>query len=76
MNPNMARTHTTVTTDVALSAARAVLKDLFGPPSRRSFAVRYWDGTMESPGEEHEPHFMLTLRRPGRCGECSYHPQT
>lgn len=65
MNPNLARTPTTGTTDAALSAARAVLKDLFGPPSWRSFAVRFWDGTVEGPGEEHEPHFMLTLRRPG-----------
>jgi len=65
MNPNMARTHTTGTTDAALSAARAVLEDLFGPPFWRSFAVRFWDGTVEGPGEEHEPLFMLTLRRPG-----------
>lgn len=65
MNPNMARTQTTGTTGATLPTARAVLEDLFGPPSRRSFAVRFWDGTVEGPGEGHEPYFVLTLRRPG-----------
>lgn len=61
----MARTQTAEITGATLSTARAVLEDLFGPSSRRSFAVRLWDGTVEGPGEGHEPHFMLTLQRPG-----------
>ena len=65
MNPDTARAQTTRTTGAALPAARAVLEDLFGPPSWRPFAVRFWDGTVEGPGEEHEIHFTLTLRRPG-----------
>ena len=65
MNPDTARAQTTRTTGAALLAARAVLEDLFGPPSWRPFAVRFWDGTVEGPGEEHELRFTLTLRRPG-----------
>lgn len=32
-----------------LSASRQIMSLLFGPPSRRSFHVRYWDGTLEGP---------------------------
>jgi cyclopropane-fatty-acyl-phospholipid synthase len=43
----------------------ALLEDLFGPASERPFALRLWDGTMEDPGEGHEPSFTLVLNRPG-----------
>jgi hypothetical protein len=33
----------------ALSASRAILQTLFGPPAARTFTVRYWDGPVEEP---------------------------
>jgi cyclopropane-fatty-acyl-phospholipid synthase len=35
--------------DPRVEAARTVATDLFGPPRERTFAIRYWDGTTESP---------------------------
>lgn len=46
-----------------LRTTRAILHDLFGPPSRRSFAVRLWDGSIENPAQP--AGFTLVLRRPG-----------
>jgi cyclopropane-fatty-acyl-phospholipid synthase len=43
--------------------ARAVLNLLFGPPDRRTFAVRLWDGTIEGPPTV--PAFTFELRNPG-----------
>jgi cyclopropane-fatty-acyl-phospholipid synthase len=65
MDPNTTRTEMTRTTGAALPTVRAVLEDLFGPPFWRSFAVRFWDGTVEGPAGGHELRFTLTLRRPG-----------
>ncbi len=53
------------TSAAAKPVALAVLEDLFGPPSGRSFALRLWDGTIEGPQAGHEPRFTLVLRRPG-----------
>ncbi|MGE0704899.1 MAG: class I SAM-dependent methyltransferase, partial [Vicinamibacterales bacterium] len=39
--------------------------DLFGPPARRTFAVRLWDGTVDTPSTGTPPRFTLALRRPG-----------
>jgi cyclopropane-fatty-acyl-phospholipid synthase len=53
------------TTDAAAKrVASAVLEDLFGP-SGRTFALRFWDGTVEGPKASFEPRFTLVLRRPG-----------
>src|SRR5215831_545560 len=43
-------------------AAQQVVLDLFGPPSAREFAVRYWDGTTERPPGH--PPFTLDIRGP------------
>jgi cyclopropane-fatty-acyl-phospholipid synthase len=45
-----------------LHASLGALAALFGPPRQRSFAVRYWDGTVEAPASE--PRFTLVLNRP------------
>jgi len=47
----------------ALSAARAVLEDAFGPVASRRFAVRFWDGTIDQPAEI--PRFTIVLESPG-----------
>ena len=47
----------------AVRAAQLVVDDLFGPVARRGFALRYWDGTVDSPPIE--PRFTLVLRQPG-----------
>ena len=53
------------TTDAAAKPiASAVLEDLFGS-SVRTFALRFWDGTVEGPKASFEPGFTLVLRRPG-----------
>jgi cyclopropane-fatty-acyl-phospholipid synthase len=46
----------------ALLHSRHAIELLFGPPSRRRFAVRYWDGTREEPGTKAQ--FTLVIRRP------------
>src|SRR5690348_11714652 len=51
------RRHTPSTAS-GIVAARAVLATLFGDPGERSFAVRYWDGTIEWEGSG-EPGFTL-----------------
>jgi len=45
-------------------AARTALEILFGSPSERSFAVRFWDGAVDSP-EGRAPEFTLSLNHPG-----------
>ena len=53
------------TTDAAAKrVVSAVLEDLF-VPSGRTFALRFWDGTVEGPKASFEPRFTLVLRRPG-----------
>jgi cyclopropane-fatty-acyl-phospholipid synthase len=47
-----------------VDATRLVLATLFGPPASRSFAVRFWDGTVEAPAG-HDAAFTLVLRGPG-----------
>jgi cyclopropane-fatty-acyl-phospholipid synthase len=42
---------------------RAVLRLLFGPAEERTFAVRLWDGTTETPRAA--PEFTFELRHPG-----------
>lgn len=49
----------------ALRTTRAILADLFGPPARRSFVVRLWDGSIEGPALGLAPRFTMVLRRPG-----------
>jgi len=48
-----------------LESARRLLEDLFGPPAERSFAVRFWDGTTDSPPKHPGPAFTLVLHTPG-----------
>ena len=45
-------------------AVSAVPEDLF-VPSGRTFALRFWDGTVEGPKASFEPGFTLVLKRPG-----------
>ncbi len=49
--------------DESVHIAQAVLQELFGPPEERSWAVHYWDKTIEAPARP--PAFTLHLRRPG-----------
>lgn len=46
----------------ALIHSRHAIELLFGPPDRRRFAVRYWDGTREEPPIR--APFTLVIRRP------------
>ncbi|MBF6592092.1 MAG: hypothetical protein IVW57_16405, partial [Ktedonobacterales bacterium] len=48
-----------------VAVAQSIVRDLFGPPERRVFAVRYWDGTIETPAGEADPRFTVILRHPG-----------
>jgi cyclopropane-fatty-acyl-phospholipid synthase len=65
MSRDPARTGTAQITDAAgKRITLAVLEDLFGPPPKRPFAVRLWDGAEDS-GAGHEPCFTLVLNRPG-----------
>lgn len=50
---------------LALRTTRAILRDLFGPPDRWSFAVRLWNGRTLGPGGAFDPSFILALRHPG-----------
>ena len=54
----------TPTEAAAKRVALAVLEDPF-VPSGRTFALRFWDGTVEGPKASFEPDFTLVLRRPG-----------
>jgi cyclopropane-fatty-acyl-phospholipid synthase len=49
----------------AVGTARAILKLLFGPPSRRAFAVRFWNGRVEELPFPRIPRFTVILRKPG-----------
>jgi cyclopropane-fatty-acyl-phospholipid synthase len=51
-------------TNRALSRAQRIISDLFGPPSQRNFAVRYWTGMTEVPDHGSRQHFTLVLPRP------------
>ena len=51
--------------DASVRTSRAILADLFGPPARRTFAVRLWDGTVDTPPTGTPSRFTLILRRPG-----------
>ena len=46
-----------------VEATRLALAELFGPPASRSFAVRFWDGTVDAPVGE-DAAFTLVLRGP------------
>ena len=46
-----------------LRQTRTVLEDLFGPPAARTFAVRFWEGTVDAPAAA--PSFTLVLQHPG-----------
>jgi cyclopropane-fatty-acyl-phospholipid synthase len=48
----------------ALSHSRAVMAILFGPPDRRPFDVRYWDGSTEHGGDR-DAVYSLIVNRPG-----------
>lgn len=48
----------------ALRLSRLVLSDLFGPPAKRAFAVRFWDGSRDAPAGDLRD-FELVLRHPG-----------
>jgi cyclopropane-fatty-acyl-phospholipid synthase len=48
----------------ALDAARDALLIAFGPVEQRTFAVRFWDGSIDAPSAGGTP-FTLVIRRPG-----------
>jgi cyclopropane-fatty-acyl-phospholipid synthase len=48
----------------ALRHSKRVLATLFGPPARRRFDVRYWDGTADR-GDPATREFTIVLTRPG-----------
>ena len=48
----------------SLDPTRRVLAAIFGTVANRSFAVEFWDGTVDVP-EHTRPRFTLVLRRPG-----------
>lgn len=47
-----------------VQATRAILFELFGSPSNRSFTIRLWNGASEGPDGPNPP-FTLVIRRPG-----------
>jgi cyclopropane-fatty-acyl-phospholipid synthase len=59
--------------DAQVTATRAALACLFGPPEERSFAVELWDGTIEH-GATAEPRFTLILRHPGSLRRMLFPP--
>jgi cyclopropane-fatty-acyl-phospholipid synthase len=48
-----------------IDAARRVNAEVFGPPTERRFAIRYWDGSMDPGAAGLAPAFTLILRHPG-----------
>jgi cyclopropane-fatty-acyl-phospholipid synthase len=60
----MTQIRTAKTTNAAAKlVVLAVLEDLFGP-SGRSFALRFWNGTVEVSKASYESRFTLVLKRP------------
>ncbi|HET7598956.1 MAG TPA: cyclopropane-fatty-acyl-phospholipid synthase family protein [Gemmatimonadales bacterium] len=57
--------------DAAALATRAMLARLFGPPERRSFAVRLWNGVVEAAAES---RFTLVLRQPAALRRMLFPP--
>lgn len=51
--------------DPAVEKSRELIEYLFGPAPEREFAVRYSDGSVESPPSSAAARFTLVLRRPG-----------
>ncbi len=49
----------------ALRRSRAALERIFGPRSRRSFRIVYWDGATDEPGNDTPCDFTLCLTWPG-----------
>lgn len=60
--------------DTGLSATRAVIHALFGPPAGRMFEVRYWDGASEAPGRADRPLFTLVIARRGAMRRMLFPP--
>ena len=48
-----------------VARAREILAEIFGPTINRTFAVRFWDGSVEEPLRPDGPRFTLVLRHPG-----------
>jgi len=48
----------------SLRISRALIKDIFGPLAKRSFNVRYWDGSLERGKAISSPHFTLVINKP------------
>ena len=48
----------------SLTTARRIMDELFGPPSARSFAIRYWSAATDRAGERTTPCFTLVLSGP------------
>lgn len=51
--------------DRHIARTRAILETLFGPIHLRTFAVRLWDGSLDTPVPGEESPFTLILRHPG-----------
>ena len=52
-------------TDRVVPRARRIMRDVFGPPLQRDFAVRYWTGMTEVSDHGRPQQFTLVVRRPG-----------
>ncbi|HEU4587816.1 MAG TPA: cyclopropane-fatty-acyl-phospholipid synthase family protein [Gemmatimonadales bacterium] len=48
-----------------IEIAQRVAAEVFGPPSTRSFAIRYWDGSTEPAMPGPTSTFTLVIKRPG-----------
>ncbi len=48
-----------------VDVARRVNEEVFGPPTNRPFAIRYWDGSTELGVAGAAPSFTLIIRHPG-----------
>jgi cyclopropane-fatty-acyl-phospholipid synthase len=62
--PVSSQAHTSqLAPESSLEIARTIMEILFGSRFQRSFAVRYWDGSLEQP--EIKSAFTMVLKRPG-----------
>src|SRR6266581_1389061 len=52
-----------ITTQSTVRIARQIIAEIFGPPTMRAFAVRFWDGTCDLPTNG-VPRCTFVLRGP------------
>jgi cyclopropane-fatty-acyl-phospholipid synthase len=57
-------THAETHDDRILRISRALLKDIFGPPSARHFDIRFWNGTTDHSTASPTPNFTIAFTSP------------